>query len=239
MDSRLDSEQLIPPSAPRVAARALALATVTCRAQLERDDDAEEAEIRHHHLCRWLDRLGIAEELEKDENALIRAPIGRLNQQSLIDATWRSEGLLVLGWSLGRAEMVRHDEQCDPAYLASEVGWLRERSDTVLTRPLLRERTLIEHWANTYCTIHWRLRQYGIDRGPIDFPGLVARANWGPLTLADVDLIEGDLSIRGERIDRVPTQWQHAAQSIVQERHQAFNWLLGIEPIYSLVPTDT
>src|SRR3954465_6747833 len=99
MDNRSDGEQLTPPSAARVAARALALATVTSRAQLECDEDAEEAEFRRGHLCGWFDHLGIAEELEENESALLRAPVGRLDRQSTTEATWRSEGLLVLGWS--------------------------------------------------------------------------------------------------------------------------------------------
>jgi len=59
------------------------------------------------------------------------------------------------------------------------------------------------------------------------------------LTLADVPLVDGDLEIRGERIDRASEKTRHEMLSIAQERHQAFNWLLGIEPIYLLVPTDT
>ncbi len=239
MDNRSEGEQPSPPSAARVAARALALGAVICRGFLEVADDAQEAEDRRRHLVQWLDRLGIADEVEERENEIIRTPVGRLDGPSTAAATWRSEGMLVLAWSLGRMELMRHDEPCDSAGVASELGFLQKRSDTVLERPSLREPALVQHWADTYLTIHWRLREYGINPGSIDFRDFVGRANWGPLTLADVPLVDGDLEIRGERIDRASEKTRHEMLSIAQERHQAFNWLLGIEPIYSLVPTDT
>src|SRR5262249_54312979 len=93
--------------------------------------------------------------------------------------------------------------------------------------------------ANTYLTIHWRLREYSINPGAIDFADNVEHCVWGPLTLSEIDLIEGDLGIGGERIDRVSEDCRRETLSIVQERHQALNWLLGFAPAYSEVATDT
>jgi hypothetical protein len=59
------------------------------------------------------------------------------------------------------------------------------------------------------------------------------------MTLAEVELIDGDLAIGAERIDRAPDDSYRQAVSIVQERHQAFNWLLGLDPLYSEITTDT
>jgi hypothetical protein len=67
----------------------------------------------------------------------------------------------------------------------------------------------------------------------------VSHCAWGPLTLSDVSLIDGDLAIRGERIDRIPEDWYHRALSIARERHKAFNWLLGFDPVYSWVEAPT
>src|SRR5262249_2095548 len=73
----------------------------------------------------------------------------------------------------------------------------------------------------------------------IDFKRYVSRATWGQLSLADVALVEGDLAIRGERIDRVPEDWRELMRSMARERHKAFNWLLGFAPTYSEVETTT
>jgi len=68
---------------------------------------------------------------------------------------------------------------------------------------------------------------------------LVSRSQWGPWTLDGLELVEGDLAIRSTRIDRVPDDWYRQTISIVQERHKAFNWLLGFEERYSETTTDT
>ena len=53
-----------------------------------------------------------------------------------------------------------------------------------------------------------------------------ARTCWfGPLDLGGVPLVEGDLAIKGERIDRAPPGAFSSAHSAAQERHQAANWL--------------
>jgi hypothetical protein len=233
------SSDPIPPGAERVAARALALAAVAGRGVLELEDDKELAETRRLRLCDWLTLGGIVDELEESEDLLIRTPVGDLDERRMIDANWRCEGALVLAWSLRRAELIAPDEDCDSGEVADQLGFFRPRFDTALARPTLRERAEIAHWTDTYLTIHWRLRQFTIDPQPIDFADWVAHKNWGPLTLADVALVEGDLCIQGQRLDCVPEDWRHHMLSIAQERHQAFNWLMGVAPIYSEVPTDT
>ena len=67
----------------------------------------------------------------------------------------------------------------------------------------------------------------------------MAWAKWAPLTVAELDLIDGDLAVQGERIERLSEDQYHMATSIARERHKAFNWLLGFDRIYSLVRTST
>jgi len=53
-----------------------------------------------------------------------------------------------------------------------------------------------------------------------------ARTCWfGPLDISGLPLIDGDLGLRGERIDRAPDEVFSSAHSTAQERHQAVNWL--------------
>jgi hypothetical protein len=237
--SALRQQNLAPPDAARVAARALVLTAVTARGHLERDDDRPHAAENHGMLCQWLDGLGIADEIEADEHALIRAALGSLEQQAMVDAMWRGEAIVALAWSLGCAGLPRYDETCDSMYVARLLGFMRERSMTALARPSLRPSTEIAHWANTYLTLHWRLRQFSISKDRIPFADYVAWARWGPLTVAELDLIDGDLAVQGERIERLSEDRYHLSTSIARERHKAFNWLLGHHPIYSEVRTPT
>src|SRR5262249_10924690 len=100
MDHGSSEDGRIAPSVARVAARAIALVAVTCRGFIEVTEDRDEAETRRLHLCNWIERLGVANELEEHEASLIETPHGLLDQQSALDTTWRSEGLVVLAWSL-------------------------------------------------------------------------------------------------------------------------------------------
>jgi hypothetical protein len=231
--------EFVAPSAARVAARAIALIGVCCRGVLDAEDSREMAEFKRLHLCEWLDRLGVMDELEESETALLDTPYGLLGGQTMVNASWRAEGMLVLAWALGRSELVRYDEKCEAPEVAGRLGFLRKRSQTVLANPTLRDSAEIRQWRDTYLTVHWRLRQYDIDPAPLDFPDVVSYFNWGPLRLDDLDLIDGDLAISGRRIDRAPEDDRERTRSIAMERQRAFNWLLGTAPLYSKVSTDT
>ncbi len=230
---------LPPPSPERVAARAVVLAAVSCRGLIEKDASNPRAEDLRQRVCSWLRELGVIDEAEEHERSLLFTPLGSLADKSTIDASWRSEGMVVLGWALGVLELPPYDEACEPSDSANFLGFLQERTSTPLADPRLRPAANIEHWTDAYLTLHWRLRQYSLHPEVIDFSSYVESCTWGPLTLAELQLTDGDLSIAGDRLDRVSEPVFRRTLSITQERHQAFNWLLGEEPIYSQVTADT
>ena len=229
----------MPPPAWRVAARAMALVGVSFRAVLEMEDSRDVAELKRLHVCEWLDRLGVMDELETSEMTLLNTPYRLLDERTVINAGWQGAGMRVLAWSLGRSELVPYDQPSVPGEVADELGFLCERSETALANPVLRDSGEIGRWRDTYLTVHWRLRQYFLHPEPIDFPDLVAHFNWGPLRLTDLELVDGDLAIDGRRIDRVSPDERERTYSSVRERHKAFNWLLGAARVYSAVSTDT
>src|SRR5437899_1154786 len=94
-------DDLIPPSADRVAARALVLAAVSRRGLIENEKDADElqAELVRKRIVNWLEKIEVSNELESIETALLATPVGELDRRATIDATWRSEGLAVLAWA--------------------------------------------------------------------------------------------------------------------------------------------
>jgi len=140
-------EEFLAPSAARVAARAIVLAAVMTRGMIESDGEGA-VEERRGLLCRWLDNLDVARELEDGESAIIRAPAGLLDRQGIVNASWRSEGMVVLAWSLGRVDLPGYDCQCDPVAVAGRLGFLAERAGTVLASPSLREAEEIERGAD-------------------------------------------------------------------------------------------
>jgi len=229
----------IPPTPERVAARAMVLAAVSCRGAIEKDADKPGAEELRKRILPWLEEIGAASELESTETALISTPLGKIDRKAGVNASWRSEGMLVLAWVLQCAELPRVHIQCDPADTANVMGFLDDRENTPLHDSRLRNITEIERWADTYLTLHWRLRLLESDPGPKDFVACVAACNWGPLRLDQLELVDNDISIDGVQIDKLDYTKYRQTLSIAQERHQAFNWLLGFEQLYSHVTTDT
>src|SRR5579884_2817539 len=94
-------EDADPPTAERVARRALALTAITARAILEQDTASPEASETYQDLLTWVRDIGIDDEFEPDEWEVLQRPLGRLDQGGQINATWRLEGLVVLAWALG------------------------------------------------------------------------------------------------------------------------------------------
>jgi hypothetical protein len=75
--------------------------------------------------------------------------------------------------------------------------------------------------------------------GPTDLVDYVAKSTWAELNLEGLDVLDNDLAIDGVRIDKVEHGRFRNVLSLTQERHQAFNWLLGFETLFSHVTTDT
>jgi hypothetical protein len=239
VDTTDDDFSLTPPDAQRVAARAIVLSAVSCRALIEKDADVQEAEELRHRVVGWLDSIGAAEEMEPAEVTLLSTPLGKLDRKRTVNATWQSEGMVVLAWALRCADLPPVHIECEPNDVADAMGFLDDRQNTLMHAPRLRGWGEIETWADTYLTLHWRLRQFSLEPAPMDFVAYVAACTWGPLRLDKLETLDDDLAIDGVCIDQLEHATFRRTLSITQERHQAFNWLLGFEPLYSDVTTDT
>jgi hypothetical protein len=215
-----------PPTAERVARRALALTAVTARAILEQDAANPEASGTYQDLVAWVRDISIDDEFEPDEWEVLQRPLGRLDQRQQINSTWRLEGLVVLAWALGRFEIPPHDQLVELNPLWRSLGLLDGgAARALLAKPALRSREDIGALRNRLFALHWRLRNFHINPGIMDFAEYARTCWFGPLDVSDLPLVEGDLGLRGERIDRAPPEVFSSAHSAAQERHQAANWL--------------
>jgi Domain of unknown function (DUF4272) len=240
VNSEIPAEEApTPPTPDRVAARAIVLSAVACRALIEKDAEKTGAEQLRRDVVEWLNRVGVSDEMEPSEAALLSTPLGKLDKKTTMDATWSSEGMVVLAWVLGCVSLPAFYAECEPSDVANAMGFLGERDTTVLRRPRLRDSSEIAVSEETYLTLHWRLRQFSIEPGTMDLAAYVSSCNWGPLRLDQLELCEGDLAVEGVRIDRLDYPVFRRTLSIVQERHRAFNWLIGWDSVYSQVTTDT
>lgn len=225
-----------PPPAERVARRALCLSAVAARGFLEADapPDAEE---HREGIVEWLGEHELLSELEPAERALLDARVGSLEPQSIVDASWRSEGIAVLAWALGLAELPAHDEMVDVANLTSDLGFLDDA--VALDAPNLRPDAERNWMSGRLSGLHWRLRDFSLRPQPMDFRAFAADCWFGSFDLEGVELVDDDLAIDGKAIAEADPERVGITHSIAMERHQAINWLAGYEPIYSQVDTST
>jgi Domain of unknown function (DUF4272) len=223
-----------PPTPLRVARRALALTAVTARAILEQNPEDPKTAERYGELLGWVREIDVGDELEPDEWAVLQRPPGRLERQPQIDSTWRLEGLVVLAWALGRFEIPPHDQLVAVNPLWRSLGLLdAEAARQLLAAPTLRTREEIGTLRNRLFALHWRLRNYSLSPRAMDFAEYARTCWFGPLDLTGLPLADGDLALRGERIDRASREVFSTAHSAALERHQAVNWLRAGPERYS------
>jgi hypothetical protein len=236
-----ENEELHAPEAGRVAARALVLAAVTYRGHIENEKSTYEgrAEDVRRRIVAWLDDLGLNTEMEAEEANLLMTPVGGLDRKAANQATWRSEGLVVLAWAMKRAPLPSVHDICQPGEIADAVGFLQDREATPLSAPSLREPSEVSYWANTYLALHWRLRQFSLEPGRIDFVSYASNCKWADMRIDELEVVDSELAIKGVPIDRVDDAVFHKSLSITMERRVALDWLLGFETLYSDVTTDT
>lgn len=242
--SPMDAENIIepsPPSAMRVARRALVLSVVSCRGFVEGDKanpkDAVDLAKRSHE---WLKSLDLEEEITAWEAGVLNAPFGTLSDRDRIGASWLSEAVTVMSWALGRFELPDFDQQCDPAAAATSIGFLADRDETALAAPQLRSPEELAEYNEFIYHVHWRLRDYSLTGNRCDFESL-ARKAWGePLLRHGLKLSDRDISIGGVPLSAAPEAPWRPVAGITYERHRASNWLVGYasEDFYE-VTTDT
>ena len=67
-----------------------------------------------------------------------------------------------------------------------------------------------------------------------------SKDNWfNTFDITGIPVAERDLAIKGVPIAKARFEHVRACQSIAMERHQAIEWLLGADHIYSDVDTST
>jgi hypothetical protein len=237
-----DQRPRTPPDAARVLLRAWALAAVVERGFIEAgarpDGDGALARLRA-----WIDVSGTRTEMEPEERALIDAALGSLHRQQVVDATCRSEGVAVLAWSLGLAELPPPDEQADMELLAAALGFtpLAPPDDPAAPAPTpaLRPGDELERAERRLVAIHWRVRELQVSPGPVDFVRFSQEAWFGDFDLFGIPVAERDLAVGGEPISRADDALVRIATSIAAERHHAIAWVCGDDPRYSAVVTST
>lgn len=188
----IEGESPKPPSARRVAKRALALAAVVCRSFSDHQPENPLAHDLWMRLKQWVNGQGLLDELEDDERRLIFAPLGTLHEKRRIQATWRTEGLAILAWSLGLFDLPAHHVQVDPYAATACVGLLHDTARDFVESAALHPQEQLQACRELHYAIHCRLRQFRRERTPDDM------RRWIDTAWLDVLGIRGVLDDSGD-----------------------------------------
>jgi hypothetical protein len=252
-----------PPPARQVAARAMVLSTIVCRAYLE----IEYHRGIHEHaegvrgLLYWLAKRGLQSELEPDELQFLETPVGQASESAVENAYWRSEGLGVLAWALQRFELPPYDQRTNPDVAQLSVGFSRTTEDFDLRKSgVLRPASEISRLASHLTIVSWRLRQFQAGRDselgrqatellgrgrsgvaePMDFVGyLRSYGNFTEWWLEDLRILDGDLAMGATSIAEASPEDVYKCTSIAVQRQIAAYWLQGDDRTYSKVVPAT
>ena len=168
------------------------------RSVLERDlDHLGDPPALHQRLMAWVESCALAHHLEAEEATYVSAAPGALEHQQVIDGLWQVEGLELLLWALGKRDLAPLTALSDVDTSLGLARVLRKSVMTELISPGLRPLAELEQQQAVQLAVHWRLREYGLRPGKLDFPEFVARAAFGPLSLTGVPVAESDLALDG------------------------------------------
>jgi len=244
-----------PPTREQVGKRALCLHALVIRSRFEYlcrlfpDQAAPELQglpSRVLALTDWMAKQGLSAHLSTAEQTVFAKPLGRWNQQEVLDGSWRKESLGILLWALSQIDdLPPYDQEFPDDIHLEHLGWLRPLSEfmsRVRSRPyqeISAAREISELW-------HWRSRTTQLQRERVKLPKaydlkMIIRmaADRAYEQGAIPRPVGGDFPAFGKAYARLREQEYSLATSIAMERHLALNWLCGYSEDWDQAPTDT
>jgi hypothetical protein len=231
--------QLNPPTAKRVAERALVLASLACRGAIEQDAGTTKAEEFRGKVSEWLKRSGMEREIEPAEHDILLTPLGKLSKEQHASATWQAEGLVVLAWALCRAGLPSYESTANAKQIADSLGWLTDEAARFCQAAELRPTAEIQAVADKLFALDWRLADFQLRKTSMNFQEFAQTAWFGPLNVQGLQFVNDDLSVGGMAISEANEEARGMCRLITMNRRRAAEWLLGKTEIYSEVDLST
>jgi len=235
----LDEIRRNPPSAKRVAERALVLACLCCRGAIEQDAGNPKAEEFRQKVFEWLEQSGAQGEAELVERTVLLTPLGNLSREQHASATWQAEGLVVLAWALYRVGLPDYETAANGKSVSDSLGWLTDGAAKLFTEATVRDAATIQSLADKLFALDWRLADFQLKKSPMNFVEFAKTAWFGPLKVEGLRFASNDLSIGGFAISEASDEARGLCRMITVNRRRAAEWLLGQSEVYSEVDLST
>jgi hypothetical protein len=229
-----------------IRTRILILASILRRLSLEdrANGDGSDAIAEAFDEREWLREKGLAGRLTGDEAALLDNPPGSITRETISEASWQGEALVVLGWAIGAHEMPPVGRVSDPRPLLDVVPRPWDETKEWLGDPAIiaeseaaREREVAEIW-------YWRLTTEVLLRTAStadrqDYEEAIRDVAAEALTAGLLSALrDGDFSVQGTSIKHLSGDAVNELIAVTGQRLRALNWLCGFGNSWNKVPLD-
>lgn len=222
-----------PRAASTVARRALILAALTCRGHLESSLDEPSSRALHTRILTWLETCRLLEDLEPEEQRILQAAKGDLEERHRLAAVGAIEGAAILAWALGKYPLPPMDVQVEPFKVGDALGFLWEGAMDLVRYAKLRSPAELSAYHGLARAVSARLQE--VEAQPVrpDFAAGIPAAWLRLLGLyRNSPLLHGDLALSGQPVHLVDPQQRHTVAEVAGERARAASWLLGARSRY-------
>ncbi len=234
-----DDDEPNPPQPERVARRMYVMLALAARGLLDMNLNAGRTPAYSlEELHSWFESLDIPDELESHERTILYTTEKNLSEQDCLNSVWALEALVVLAWALEQFELPPYDQLVETDDLLQALSFLDvPLSKQKLATAKLRAKADLFRYQEEIFAFDWRMVDYRVNSKVVDFEQIEIGGK--PFDLSWAKLIDGDLSLQGDRIDIADENLVGAVCSLAMERHKASNWLSGYATQYSNISPDT
>ena len=199
-------------------------------------------------LTNWANYNGLDKIYSKRERDIVNKSIGKLNQQDLINLSWKEESLFILLWAIQKfGQIPDYDTECDHIRAISNLhimGEIEKTSVNIIPRSheeIMNARNIAEGW-------HWRARTHYLilEKYDLHLPAGVTMESIIEMTAAEhyklgeiPEPIKGDFPVFGKPYKELTPEEYSLVNSITYERHYVLNWICGYSNDWDNVPTET
>lgn len=180
----------------------------------------------------WIDGLT----LDAGEKRFVNAAFGTLQPFQRAEASWLIEGMAVLAWAVGVANLPPFYRKINGSEVSKALGIFQPDARERIEQATLRDSDEIVMGARTYNALMCRLNEYLKERKRVELCKKLSDEK-GHLIVDGLDFLDGDLAIEGLPLDKTPDEKLALVAAIAYQRNRQFRWLLGLERAVSAVST--
>lgn len=224
-------------TATQLARRAVVMGAVAFRASVERSNDRRAPEITEWILP-WLEKMGVAEDIDPIELRLLETPYKRLDKTQSIDANWSGEGAAIFCWALGTVDKPPRLAPADQQIVITTLGIMKPTIPRILNSPMLRERSELEQFCKQVRLTRIVLHETHIKDGPLtaEKRRLVSEIRRGKVTseLENAGITVDDTDFREIQglVGNATTEARRLAAGAHVAREVAVTWLFDSRENY-------